>query len=161
MQHNMSTVEETLAWLTKAAEDLESAKILFQSNKATQWHQVLFFCQQAAEKSMKAFLTFNSTKFRWTHDLVEIGTRCSNIDSTLGPPVDSVKSLSDYAWEFRYPGEDPEPTKVEAKSGIECAERFFFEILKRLPTDARPKSITETASKSASGRKKKSNKKSK
>ena len=140
MQHNPSKVKETKAWLAKAAEDLDSAKILFRANKATQWHQVLFFCQQVAEKAMKAFLTWHDTKFRWTHDLVELGKKCTDVDSSLASQVDSVGSLTDYAWEFRYPGEDPEPTKAEAKSGADRAGAFLQEILKHLPLETNPAS---------------------
>jgi len=35
----------------------------------------LFWCQQAAEKSLKGFLTWNECSFRKTHDLEELGRR--------------------------------------------------------------------------------------
>lgn len=138
MPLNPSKVKETKAWLARATEDLDSAKILFEANKDTQWHQVLFFCQQVAEKTMKALLTWHETPFRWTHDLVEIGKKCSDVEPKLGKQVASVEGLTDYAWEFRYPGEDPEPSKEEARDGIDCAEAFFLEVLKNLPFEARP-----------------------
>jgi len=130
--------KETSLWLEKALEDLKSARILFRANEPTQWHQVLFFCQQVAEKAMKGFLTWHGVKFRWTHDLVEVGKQCTDIDVSIESDISSVKDLTDYAWEFRYPGEDEEPTKGEAESGMIRAEKFVFAILSRLPVEVHP-----------------------
>lgn len=138
MQPNLSKVKETAAWLVKAHEDLETAKIIFSADRATQWHQVLFHCQQAVEKTMKGFLLWHNTKFRWTHDLVELGAQCAAIDPSLSEDVGRVEGLTDYAWEFRYPGEDPEPTKPEAKRAIASAEKFSRVMLEHLPLDTHP-----------------------
>lgn len=138
MPPNHSKVKEAAAWLAKAHEDLETAKILFAADRATQWHQVLFHCQQAIEKMMKGFLLWNDTKFRWTHDLVELGAQCTAIDQSLSGEVGLVEGLTDYAWEFRYPGEDPDPTKAEAKRAIALAEKFGRVVLGRLPSDTHP-----------------------
>lgn len=130
--------KEVSLWLEKAIKDITSAKILFRANDATQWHQVLFFCQQAVEKSMKGFLTWHAVKFRWTHDLVELGKQCTDIDGAIENDVSPIKDLTEYAWEFRYPGEDEEPKKEEAKNGICRAEKFVSTILGRLPLEAHP-----------------------
>ena len=61
---------ETREWLGKAAEDLASAHVLIGSSH---FSGALFFCQQAAEKSLKAFLTWHERTFRRTHDLEELG----------------------------------------------------------------------------------------
>ena len=129
---------ETMSWLKKACEDIDSAKILYQADKLSQSHQVLFFCQQTVEKAMKAFLFWHSVKFRRSHDLSELGLQCITIDSSLVNKCDKVAYLSDYAWEFRYPGEDPEPTKDEAKAGIIKAEKFLNVIIAKLPKETQP-----------------------
>jgi HEPN domain-containing protein len=38
-----------------------------------------FHCQQAVEKTIKAFLTWHDRAFRKTHDLVELGAECSDL----------------------------------------------------------------------------------
>ena len=134
-------VEEILSWLQKASDDLEAATILFNTNRATQWHQVLFFCQQAVEKTLKAFLVWKETKFDWTHDLEKIGNQCRQIDPSLKTPIAQIIYLSDYAWEFRYPGEDPEPTRKEASQGIQKTKKFVRDLLKTFPKDVIPKPI--------------------
>jgi HEPN domain-containing protein len=50
---------ETREWLDKAGEDLASARVLIDSGHVS---NALFFCQQAAEKSLKAFLTWHQRR---------------------------------------------------------------------------------------------------
>jgi HEPN domain-containing protein len=64
----------------------------------------LFHCQQAAEKALKAFLTWHDVRFRRVHDLEEIGKQCVEIDLTLGSLMGRAETLSEYASRFRYPG---------------------------------------------------------
>jgi hypothetical protein len=59
---------------------LASARVLIGSGHIA---NALFFCQQAAEKSLKAFLTWHERAFRRTHDLEELGEACRAIDGTL------------------------------------------------------------------------------
>ncbi len=64
---------------------------------------IVFHCQQAVEKSMKAFLTWHNVPFRKTHSLEELGEQCLRIDESLKELVDRAVPLTDYAWRFRYP----------------------------------------------------------
>src|ERR1035438_1246285 len=68
MKPSEARARETREWLGKAAEDLASAHVLIGSSH---FSGALFFCQQAAEKSLKAFLTWHERTFRRTHDLEE------------------------------------------------------------------------------------------
>ena len=56
MTPNLFLSDETRAWLLRAAEDLAAAAVL--TAPAT-LRSALFHCQQAAEKSLKAFLTIH------------------------------------------------------------------------------------------------------
>jgi HEPN domain-containing protein len=55
-------IQETLAWLQKAYQDLQSAKWLLSSPDSL-FNAVGFHCQQAAEKSLKGFLTWHDEPF--------------------------------------------------------------------------------------------------
>ena len=44
---------------------------------------VLFHCQQAVEKALKAFLTWHDRPFGKTHDLQRLGLRCPRVDPGL------------------------------------------------------------------------------
>jgi len=81
---------ETREWLGKAAEDLASAHVLIGSDH---FPGALFFCQQAAEKSLKAFLTWHERTFRRTHDLEELGKDCQAIDGALAALTTSASPL--------------------------------------------------------------------
>ena len=61
------------------------------------WGNALFFCQQAAEKSLKAFLTFHDRTLRRTHDIEQLGETCCLIDGTLASLLEEADVLSEYA----------------------------------------------------------------
>jgi HEPN domain-containing protein len=94
---------------------------------------VLFHCQQAIEKSFKAFLTFHDRPFRKTHNLEEIGQACLDIEPDLLPIVNEAVPLSEYAWAFRYPGEPELPDIGEAQDAFRIATQVFQSILQRIP----------------------------
>ena len=71
---------EVREWLPKAHEDLRSARVLTTTGQCA---TALFHCQQCAEKSPKAFLTWHERPFRKTHDLQTIGADCTDLDGSL------------------------------------------------------------------------------
>ncbi len=66
-------------WLFKAENDLESSKILFQSNKNL-FDICAYHAQQCAEKSLKAFLVYKKQEIDKTHNLVTLISQCKTID---------------------------------------------------------------------------------
>jgi HEPN domain-containing protein len=119
-------------WLGKADEDLASAHVLI---GAYHFSGALFFCRQAAEKSLKAFLTWHERTFRRTHDLEELGKDCLAIDATPAL-IDEADVLSDYAWKLRYPGAPYTPEREEGRS-TRLSVRTSFE----QPCDARVRKV--------------------
>jgi len=136
MPPSSSSIRETNDWVRKADSDLATAKLIFAAKHLAEWHQVLFHCQQSVEKMMKALLTFHEEKFRRTHDLVELGTQCEEKEPSLAESIAAVAELSDYAWEFRYPGEMDEPSEDQAKLALALAEKFSADAKSLLPTEA-------------------------
>ena len=128
---------ETRAWLVKAAEDLRAADFEFTASPPL-LADITFHAQQAAEKALKALLTWNNRPFRRTHSLEELGEQCLEIDSSLRPLVDRSVQLTDYAWKFRYPGDPPAPSTVEALGALELSREIFDAALTRLPPEAGP-----------------------
>ena len=82
MAHDPELIAETRAWIVKAATDVRTADTL---RKATPplLDDVVFHCQQAAEKALKGFLVWHSQLFRKTHNPEEIGEQCLKLDGTL------------------------------------------------------------------------------
>jgi HEPN domain-containing protein len=130
-------VEDTRAWLTKAASDLRGAEIDLAAAPPL-LDDLVFHCQQAAEKALKAFLTWYDEPFRKTHNLREVGDQCAAIDATLVPFVLRATPLSKYAWQFRYPGAPPLPTIDEATEALALAREVVAAVHARLPAETRP-----------------------
>jgi HEPN domain-containing protein len=134
MTRDEARARETREWLAKAAEDLSSAGVLIGADHLANG---LFFCQQAAEKSLKAFLTWHERPFRRTHDLEELGAACRAIDGTLAGVIEQADVLSDFAWRLRYPGTPYAPERAEAEAMLDLAGRVLREVESRLPPAAK------------------------
>jgi HEPN domain-containing protein len=133
MSPSDARARETREWLGKATEELASAHVLIGSGH---FSGALFFCQQAAEKSLKAFLTWHERVFRRTHDLEELGKDCEAIDATLAGLLAEADVLSDYAWKLRYPGAPHIPEREEVETMFGIADRVLREVQSRLPVRA-------------------------
>ena len=88
---------ETLAWLTKAEQDLGAARMLVDGYPDVS----LFHCQQAVEKALKAFLVWHNVPFRKSHDLRELGQQCVSVDPGLQPLARKAAPLAVFAWRTR------------------------------------------------------------
>jgi HEPN domain-containing protein len=137
MQPDAARIDETRSWLQKAAKDLRAASHDLQAVPPLV-DDVAFHCQQAVEKALKGFLVWHEEPFRKTHSLEEVGEQCLKIDSSLQPLVDRAVPLTEYAWQFRYPGAPEEPTLEEAQSALAIATAVFDAVNARLPEAARP-----------------------
>ena len=129
--------EETLAWLGRAWSDLRAAALLIAGDANA---EALFHCQQAAEKALKAFLTFHERAFRKTHDLGDLSSQCLEIDDSLRLTVSQAEGLTQYAWQFRYPGAPYEPDSTEAHAGLQKANAVLREVDLRLAEGPRTSS---------------------
>jgi len=137
MPHDPVLVAHTKRWLRLASEDLAYARHALGAQPPF-LKDALFHCQQATEKSLKAFLTGRDIRFRAVHDLDELGKQCVEADPTLAELVARVPPLTAYATRLRYPGADYEPTEAEAESALSLARQVLEAIASRLPEEARP-----------------------
>lgn len=127
---------ETREWLAKAALDLRAADFEFTADPPLT-ADIVFHCQQLAEKSMKGFLAWHDEPFRKTHNLIEIGEQCAAIDATSTDLMRRAARLTEYAWKFRYPGQPEEPAVAEAQEALALAREVYEAILARLPEEVR------------------------
>lgn len=137
MPHEDIRAEDTRQWLAKAADDLRGAGIDLAAEPPL-LEDALFHCQQATEKSLKAYLAWNDVPFRKTHDLVELGGQCVDIDKALEPLLRTAAPLTEYAWLFRYPGDHDEPAGHEAEDAFALAGKIHEAVITRVPEKARP-----------------------
>lgn len=88
------------AWLAKADNDLLSAARLIEIEPII-LDNAGFFCQQASEKYLKAFLAYKEHDFKKTHSLEYLLQKCSEFDDDFDS-ID-VKDLLAFAVQIRYP----------------------------------------------------------
>jgi HEPN domain-containing protein len=74
MAHDPVLVENAAAWLQKAGQDLRRVERCL-ADEPPDVEDALFHCQQAAEKALKAFLTWHDQPFKKTHDLAALGSQ--------------------------------------------------------------------------------------
>ena len=137
MPHDPARVAETRGWLVRASSDVRAAEHELRAAPPL-LDDIVFHCQQAAEKSLKGFLTWHDRPFRKTHSIEELGEQCLQVDPTLKGLIDRAVPLTEYAWKFRYPGEPEEPSQQEAEEALATARQVYAAIVARLPVEARP-----------------------
>lgn len=118
-------------WLAKAGQDLGAAKLLLREETSF-LGAVGFHCQQAAEKYLKAFLTWHQIDFPKTHDIDELLDLVATTNAKLAKSLRSAGILTDYGVETRYPGDAPELTLEQAREAVKLAEVTRKAILKAL-----------------------------
>jgi HEPN domain-containing protein len=96
--------DEIKQWIIKGDHDLGTAKVTF-LHIPEYFDTVTFHCQQAVEKYLKAYLIFQSTQFRYTHDLIYLLDLISQKDQKFEQIYDLISELQGYAVEIRYPNE--------------------------------------------------------
>ncbi|MBI5036562.1 HEPN domain-containing protein [Candidatus Micrarchaeota archaeon] len=118
--------EEARNWLEQAKEDLETAEANFQTKR---YYACAFFCQQAAEKALKALTIERLHEFPRTHSLVELGIKVG-----FGKDEDLIELNPDYTIS-RYPdAASAVPAKIytakKAEEKLEAAKRVLEKVNK-------------------------------
>ena len=126
----------TLEWVEKAENDIRSAQRELRVRTHPNHDLVCFLCQQCAEKYLKARLVEAGIRFPKTHDLEEVLDLLLPIEPHLGTFRRKLASLTNHAFEFRYPGESA--TKEEAKIAFSSCRVVRKEIRKILGLDGPP-----------------------
>jgi len=115
-------VDEIQQWIIKGDHDLGTAKITY-SHIPEYLDTVTFHCQQAVEKYLKAFLIFQTTDFRFSHDLIYLLDLITQKDSDFYDYYDTVSELQGYAVEIRYPNETIYLSNEKVEKAIMIAKK--------------------------------------
>jgi len=125
---------EIQSWLIKAQQDLRTAEWLVTSPDHL-YNAVGFHCQQAAEKALKAYLTWQDEPFEKTHSLVALVSKCLPVEPSFESLRQAAITLTPYAVTFRYPGDLPELSAEEAEQAISLSRQVWEFVRKQLPLE--------------------------
>ena len=95
----------TREWVKKAEGDFKVASQILRRRKDIVPDAACFHCQQCVEKYLKARLVEASIAFPRTHDLLKLLNLCLAVEPLWSPFAKVVDTMSDYAVDFRYPGQ--------------------------------------------------------
>jgi HEPN domain-containing protein len=95
----------TLEWVDKAENDFNTALRELRTRKKPNYDAVCFHTQQYVEKYLKARLIEADIEFPRTHDLTRLLVILLTIEPLWIAYETELRALTDYAVEFRYPGE--------------------------------------------------------
>jgi len=126
----------TAEWIAKAEEDYAAAQHLSRERKSALPSIVCFHCQQCAEKYLKARLVEAGKHYPKTHDLEQVLDLVLPIEPHLKVLRGRLASLTDYAFEFRYPGESA--TKEVARIALTNCRSVREELRRSLGLDNPP-----------------------
>ncbi len=130
-------------WLKFVKDDIRSAEVLLGEEI---FNMVCFHSQQAAEKSLKAFLRSHTKKVPHIHVLEELCDMCVKREPSFAQVSDDCVALDIFYQPTRYPdaplGSLPEgiPTKEQAEAALEKAKNIFEFVKQRLGESAKPAS---------------------
>ena len=110
----------TREWAAKAEGDFVVASQIMRQRKNRVLDAACFHCQQSAEKYLKARLSEAGIAFPKTHDLVVLLKLVLPQEPLWAPLLTSAQALTDYAVDFRYPGDTA--TLAETRQALkDCA----------------------------------------
>ena len=119
-------------WLHKTETDLEAAESLLKREPPLLYPSC-FFCQQAAEKCLKGFLTWHQVEFPKTDSIRELLNLAKGVDPKLAQQLMEAATLTVYGVEVRYPGDLPEPSNDEATTALKLARKVRDAVMRALP----------------------------
>ena len=72
------------------------------------------------------------------HDLTELGGAVARIEPPLAELMRTASLMTEFAWRFRYPGDQATVSHADALHAIETAERVLRAVIDSLPANCRP-----------------------
>ena len=116
------------AWLAKAANDVLNIENNLASERIP-WDTVCFHAQQAAEKTLKAFLILHGQPLSRTHDLVALLAACVALEPSLADLEPDCRDLTYFAVDARYPEQLFEADEQLARAMVAAMSRVRARVL--------------------------------
>jgi HEPN domain-containing protein len=107
-------------WLSFARSDLALGRAA--DTPGVRFESLCYQLQQAAEKAVKAVCQHHSLRFRYTHDLEDLGAGLERNGLSVPEEVREAATLTEYVLETRYPGTAEPVTEEEYREAVRLAE---------------------------------------
>lgn len=112
------------SWIDNAEEDIIAAELLMQNHRC--FKNSVFHCQQTVEKSLKAYVLFESDRLIDGHNLLWLCRQASNYDSRFIDWMDECAFLNHSYIETRYPSDIFfEISESQIKKSFSIAKKIF------------------------------------
>ena len=128
-------------WIRQAGYDLQQAERMLEQGV---FSYAAFFAEQAAQKSLKAFLLSRGRRFVPVHSVAELAREAASLEGRFAPLIDPARRLDRHYLTSRYPDALPEPaipaeayTRQDAEEAAATA-RSIVEIARAEINLARP-----------------------
>ena len=118
-------------WRHKADQDMRSAETLLLQDPPLLYPSC-FHSQQAAEKYLKAYLTFLQVESPKTHSIRELLNLVKIVDEELASSLLPAAILTPYGVDVRYPSDIPEPSRQETEDALALAQKVCAAVSRRL-----------------------------
>lgn len=124
------------AWFAQAVDDVESAAVLYASER---FATCCFLCQQAAEKALKALLHLRCGDVPRTHTIADLTRELATIDPAEAAIFREATALDPFYVSTRYPdaigGAIPAASfhRAEAELALVRARTVIDEVRARMP----------------------------
>ncbi len=122
------------SWVEKGDHDLGTAQVTFLYIPRFR-DTIAFHCQQSVEKYLKAYLFFNDTAFKRTHNLSYLLSLVSQFDSVSDDFYDKAAELEDFSVEIRYPDSSIELSNDDINQALAIAREFRTHLLGKMGLD--------------------------
>ena len=116
----------TRDWVKKAENGFKVACQILRRRKDIVPDAAIFFCQQCAEKYLKARLVEAGITFPRTRDLLQLLNLCVQVEPLWSAYAKVADTMSDYAVDFRCPGHSA--TLREAKTALKHCRSLRWEV---------------------------------
>jgi len=124
--------ELLLEWLERANDDVRMAELALGDTPPVCWGAA-FHARRAAEKPLKALLTFHQIEFGKVHSIDCLVDLCTHVEPQVETLRPTATKLTDFAVEPRYPFPRHEPTLAEAQEALAIARAVREFVLSKLP----------------------------
>lgn len=111
-------------WVDSSDADIEAAKVLLETRPHLN-SIILFHCQQALEKILKALLIHQEIQVRKIHDLNKLLSFFENENWFNAGFYDDIQIFEKFNVEVRYPDGEVIPDHEETRHAMQIAEKLI------------------------------------